>query len=249
MQRIRRVSGLRASAYPLQGLRASAYPLQVLRASAYPLLLLRPPACALLAALASMLLATSTSALPLAGPAAPATDAVSAGQSTDLARLMSALAQRKHGHVTFVEHKYLSILDRPVESSGELLYDAPDRLEKRTVKPKPEDLVLQGGVLTAQRGRHQYELNLQQYPQVVPFIESIRATLAGDQAALERVFNVTFGGSFDRWTLTLVPLDAKLAKTVRQIEIAGEAASVHSVEIREADGDRSELTIGPEVGQ
>jgi hypothetical protein len=198
-------------------------------------------ASALLSAIASMLLPAGTGTF--------AAGAVSAGQPADLSRLMSALAQRKHGHVTFVERKYLSILDSPVESSGELLYEAPDRLEKRTVKPKSETLVLESGVLTAQRGRHKYQLDLQQYPQVVPFIESMRATLAGDEAALERIFKVTFGGTFDRWTLTLVPLDPKLARTVRQIEIAGEAAAVHSVEIREADGDRSELTIGPDVGQ
>ncbi|MGH8137379.1 MAG: LolA family protein [Steroidobacteraceae bacterium] len=166
---------------------------------------------------------------------------------TDIDRLMSALAQRKHGHVTFVEHKYIAILDRPVESSGELLYDAPDRLEKRTDKPKPESLVLAGGVITAQRGRHRYVLDLQQYPQIVPFIESIRATLAGDRAALERVFKVAFEGSYDHWTLGLVPLDAKVAATVKQIRIEGETDQIHSVEILEADGDRSQLTIGAEV--
>jgi hypothetical protein len=168
---------------------------------------------------------------------------------SDLDRLMSALAQRKHGHVTFVEKKYISMLDRPVESSGELLYDAPDRLEKKTLEPKPESLVLEGGTVAAQRGRHHYVLDLKQYPQVVPFIESIRATLAGDRAALEQVFKVDFTGSFDHWTLGLVPRDAKLARTVKEIQIEGEKDLIHSVEIREADGDRSLLTIGADVAQ
>jgi hypothetical protein len=162
---------------------------------------------------------------------------------------MSALAQRKHGHVTFVEKKYLALLDRPVESSGELLYDAPDRLEKKTLKPKPESLVLEGGTVSAQRGRHHYVLDLKQYPQVIPFIESIRATLAGDRAALEQVFKVDFTGSFDHWTLGLVPRDPKLAQTVKEIHIEGEKDVIHSVEIREADGDRSLLTIGADVAQ
>jgi hypothetical protein len=174
--------------------------------------------------------------------------AVGAADS-DLDRIMSALAQRKQGHVSFVEDKFIAILDKPVESSGELFYDAPDRLEKRTVKPKPESLVLSGGVVTAQRGRHQYVLDLKQYPQVVPFIESIRATLAGDRAALERVFKLEFTGSFEHWTLGLVPLDAKLLATVRQIHIEGEKDSIRSVEIQEADGDHSLLTIGADVAQ
>jgi hypothetical protein len=168
---------------------------------------------------------------------------------TDLDRLMSALAQRKHGHVTFVERKFIALLDQPVESSGELFYDAPDRLEKRTLKPKPESLVLAGGVLTAQRGRHQYVLDLKQYPQVIPFIESIRATLAGDRASLERLFKLTFTGSIDRWTLELVPLDAKLLSTVKQIHIEGEKDTISSIEVQEADGDHSLLTIGSDVAQ
>jgi hypothetical protein len=168
---------------------------------------------------------------------------------SDLERLMEALAQRQHGHVTFVERKFLAVLDRPLESSGELLYDAPDRLEKRTVKPKPESLVLERGVLTAQRGRRKYVLDLSEYPQVIPFIESIRATLAGDRAALERVFKLTFSGSFDHWALVLVPSDAKLASTVKWIQIEGTLDTIQSVEILEADGDRSVLTIGAAVTQ
>ena len=175
--------------------------------------------------------------------------AVGLAADSDLDRLMAALAQRKHGHVTFVERKYIAMLDRPVESSGELLYDAPDRLEKRTLRPKPESLVLAGGVITAQRGHRTYVLDLQQYPQVVPFIESIRATLAGDRAALERVYNVEFAGDFDRWSLGLTPLDEKLKETVQDIRIEGERDALHSIEIREADGDHSLLTIGAEVPQ
>jgi hypothetical protein len=171
-----------------------------------------------------------------------------AGDS-DLDRIMSALAQRKHGHVTFVEKKFIALLDRPVESSGELLYDAPDRLEKKTLKPRPESLVLEGGVISAQRGRHHYVLDVKQYPQVMPFIESIRATLAGDRAALERSFKVEIVGNFDEWTLVLRPLDSKLTRTVKEIHIEGEKDLIRLVEIREADGDRSLLTIGADVEQ
>lgn len=165
----------------------------------------------------------------------------------DFDKLMSELSQRKQGHVTFEEKKFIALLDRPMESSGELLYEAPDRLEKRTLKPKPESLVLTGGTVSAQRGRRHYELDLKQYPQVVPFIESIRATLAGDRQALEKVFKVDFTGDFDRWTLGLVPLDSQLQKKVRQIHINGEKDRIHTVEIVEADGDRSLLTIGADV--
>jgi hypothetical protein len=167
----------------------------------------------------------------------------------DLDALMSLLAQRKHGHVSFVEEHFLAVLDRPVESSGELLYDAPDRLEKRTLKPKPETLVLEHGVITAHRGRRTYVLNLSDYPQIVPLIDSIRATLAGDRASLERVFKVRLDGGLAQWNLLLIPSDATVARSVKEIRIEGTRDVIHSVEIQQADGDRSLLTIGPEVAQ
>lgn len=167
----------------------------------------------------------------------------------DLDALMSLLAQRKHGHVSFVEEHFLAVLDRPVESSGELLYDAPDRLEKRTLKPKPESLVLEHGVITARRGRHTYVLNLSDYPQIVPLIDSIRATLAGDRPSLERIFKVQLEGNLEQWKLLLTPSDATVARSVKQIRIEGTRDAIHSVEIQQADGDRSLLTIGPDVAQ
>ena len=172
-----------------------------------------------------------------------------AAPTPDLDQLMALLAQRQHGHVSFTEKHFLAVLDRPVESSGELLYDAPDRLEKRTLKPKPETVVLQNGVITAQRGRHTYTLSLSDYPQIVPLIDSIRATLAGDRTALERLFKVTFDGSLDQWTLTLAPADSAVAKSVHQIRIEGSRDALHTVEIQQADGDRSLLTIGSEIAQ
>ena len=167
----------------------------------------------------------------------------------DLDQLMQLLAQRQHGHVSFVEQHFLHVLDRPVESSGELLYDAPDRLEKRTLKPKPESLVLEHGVITARRGRHTYALNLSDYPQIVPLIDSIRATLAGDRISLQKIFKVTFDGDLEHWKLLLAPSDATIARSVKEIRIEGAHDAIQSVEIQQADGDRSLLTIGPEVAQ
>jgi len=161
----------------------------------------------------------------------------------DLDTVMSLLAQRQHGRVEFVEQKFLSILDHPVESSGELLYDAPDRLQKRTLLPRAETLLLDGSVLTMERGGHRRVLDLHRYPQIQPFVESIRATLAGDRAALERVFHVDFAGGVRRWSLTLAPLDRQLQRTIKQVQIDGSQDQLQRVEIRQTDGDRSLMTL------
>jgi Outer membrane lipoprotein carrier protein LolA-like len=94
-----------------------------------------------------------------------------------------------------------------------------------------------------ERGEHRHVLDLQRYPQIQPFVESIRATLAGDRGALERLFHVEFAGSAQRWSLTLVPLDRQLAKAVKQVQIDGSRDQLLHVEIRQADGDRSLMTL------
>jgi Outer membrane lipoprotein carrier protein LolA-like len=204
-------------------------------------------AAALLAALA---LATQGAyAAPAAATAVqgPLAQEQRSGEPAALEELLRLLAARRHGHVAFREVHEMAMLERPLESSGELLYEAPDHLEKRTLRPRPETLSLEHGVLTARRGHHTHVLALHDYPQVVPFVESIRATLAGDRAALERYFRVQFSGDLEHWTLLLVPSDPLLARTVRDIRIAGERALIRTVEIRQTDGDRSLLTIGPEM--
>jgi len=178
----------------------------------------------------------------LIGPLALVMGAARAA-SGDLDELMRTLAQRRHGRVEFVEQHFLALLSRPVESSGELIYDAPDRLEKRTLEPKQESLLLAGDELTIRRGRHVHVLDVKAYPQIEPVVASMRATLAGDLEALARVFRVEFGGDLERWTLILVPRESDVAKAVSQVRIDGVRDRLFRVEIRAADGDRSLLTL------
>lgn len=178
-------------------------------------------------------------AAPLAASSSPGSDL--------LDTLMHQLAARRSGHVTFTEVRHLAVLDRPLESSGELLYESPDRLEKRILKPRPETLVLAHGVLSATRGKHTRTVELAAWPQLAPFLEALRATLAGDRTALERIFSLELEGDAARWTLKLTPRDPEAARAVARVIMTGENANLRTVEILEADGDRSLLTIGAEI--
>ncbi|MHB1145066.1 MAG: LolA family protein [Thiobacillus sp.] len=160
-----------------------------------------------------------------------------------ISQLMDRLAKHPQGAATFTEKKFIAILDQPVESSGELLFIAPARLEKRTLKPKPETMVLDGDTLTLERGRRKHVLQLRDYPEVAGMIESIRATLAGDRKALERVYHLALDGGNERWTLVLTPLDPKVGAVIARIRMEGVKDGVRSVEILQADGDRSLMSI------
>jgi Outer membrane lipoprotein carrier protein LolA-like len=175
----------------------------------------------------------------------PTVAAASPAANGDLDEVMNLLALRKHGHVEFVEQRFLAVLNHPLESSGELRFDAPDHLEQRTLKPRAESLVLDAGTLTVDRGHTHRVTDLHSYPQIEPFIESIRATLAGDRKALEHLFHLEFFGGTARWTLTLVPLESKAKQLVAQVKIDGVRDQLLKVEIRQTDGDRSLMTLRP----
>ena len=170
---------------------------------------------------------------------------VTAADASGLDELMALLAQRKHGVASFEQNQFLSVLKRPAHSSGTLTYDAPDHLEQRTLEPRAQSAVLDHGVLTMQVGGHERQLRLQDYPQLAPMLDSILATLAGVRGTLERLFRLEFEGDLAHWRLLMRPLDTGLAAHVASIRVSGERDAVLEVEVQQADGDRSVMSITP----
>lgn len=161
-----------------------------------------------------------------------------------LQELMGLLAQQKSGKASFVEKKFINFLDKPLESSGELSFEAPDRLEKRTLKPRFESMLLEGDKLTINMyEKRPFNLRLQDHPEVAAMVESIRGTLSGDLAALEKNYAVEFSGVQSKWLLTLIPVNKAVAKVVRKVQLGGAEANVKTISFEQADGDRLEMTI------
>ena len=169
--------------------------------------------------------------------------AISHAADWDIDQLMRGLAQTKSDHASFVEKKFIAMLDKPVESSGELFYSAPDHLEKRTLKPKAESMTVDASTLVIERGRQKHRLQLQNYPELAAFIDSIRGTLAGDRKALERNYRLSLDGTAEHWTLQLLPTDEKMQAVIKRIRVAGVRDTVRSIEITQADGDSSLMLI------
>lgn len=158
---------------------------------------------------------------------------------------MHGLAQVKKSKATFVERKHLSMLKTPLTFSGTLEYIAPDRLVKHTLLPKQEKLTLDQDKLVVQSGSAggSHTLSLQENPPVWAFVESIRSTLSGNSGTLNRFYNVSLKGNQKQWQLTLRPLDAQTKDMVDEIFIKGSFEQISTIEIREAGGDYSVMTI------
>lgn len=163
----------------------------------------------------------------------------------DVGQLMQELARHKGGKARFVEKKTISLLDKPVISTGEMSFTAPDRLEKRTLTPKLETLLLDKDVLSIERDKHKLTINLSNQPEALAFVDSIRGTLSGNRAALEKNYALYLAGSAEKWTLTLLPSEPKIAALLQRITVTGSRHQLRSIEYLQADGDRSLLTIEP----
>lgn len=165
-----------------------------------------------------------------------------------LKELMHDLAQVKKSKATFVERKHLSMLKTPLSFSGKLEYTAPGRLEKHTLLPKPESMILDQDKLIVQDGEtgSKRVLSLQEYPSVWAFVESIRSTLAGDIDTLGRFYHVSLKGQRDQWQLILQPVGSKIKSLVNGILIKGSFDQIDTIEIRESGGDYSVMSIRKE---
>jgi outer membrane lipoprotein-sorting protein len=184
-------------------------------------------------ALAAALAAASLAALP-------------ARAAFDVGSLMALLAAHPPGRAHFDETKQVSVLDRPLQSSGELVFTPPDRLEKHVTSPGDERIVADRERLVIERGGRRQVLALAEHPGITALVEGIRGTLAGDRAALERTYALALSGDGNAWRLTLTPKDAALRQLVASVTIEGAQARVQRVEIEQADGDRSLMQIRPE---
>jgi hypothetical protein len=200
---------------------------------------------------AVVLAAINSLAAAAAEPGSPAPPSAAAspgaaGEAWSLAQLMPALAAVDRLEAVFVERKDLAMLAEPLVSTGFLRYRAPDFLQKQVLQPAPEDYRIEGDrVIVERAGADRQELAIDRYPALAAFVASIRATLAGDLPTLERFYQVRLDGDAGGWTLQLVPRDPEMGRRVSGILIRGQRSQVESLEMLEAGGDRSLMTIRP----
>ncbi|HEX7221326.1 MAG TPA: outer membrane lipoprotein carrier protein LolA [Burkholderiales bacterium] len=163
--------------------------------------------------------------------------------------LMLRLAQVKSARGKFVERKELAMLNAPLESSGTLVYAKPGRLEKHMLEPRRESMILDGDTLTLEdKDRGQVRsFAVQENPVLWGFVESIRSTLSGDLATLKRFYEVRLEGAGADWHLRLRPTDRRMQKAAKEIRVSGSGTWVSTIEIDEAGGDHSVMTIRREA--
>ncbi|MFN0160127.1 MAG: LolA-related protein [Burkholderiales bacterium] len=163
--------------------------------------------------------------------------------SFDIARLMQLLARVEAHEATFTEKKQLALLTAPLISKGTLRYRRPHYVERNTSAPNPERFIYENGQIMVEANGRQRRLQAGAQPALGALIESIRATLSGDEEALRRHYRLLLTGNGANWVLELTPLHADLAQRLRQIRIGGSQEHLRTVEIFEVSGDETHMTI------
>jgi outer membrane lipoprotein-sorting protein len=165
--------------------------------------------------------------------------------SFDLAQLMQLLAQVKSGEATFTETRTVAMLDKTLQSSGKLSFQAPDTFVRETIKPRSDRVAVVGNNVTMSMGSRSRTVPLDSVPEAAVIMEAIRGTLTGNREAIERNFDAVVSGNARQWTLELKPHEPRLRELVSTVRVSGQQATAREVAVAMADGDRSVMTIEP----
>lgn len=184
-------------------------------------------------------------ALPSVLPSALPSAALAQGPAT-LDGVMAALAGHRGGQAAFTESKEIPELDTPLRSTGTLSWTAPDRLEKHTLSPVEEILRVEGDRLLLARPAQnlQRSMGLDDVPEIRPLVESIRATLAGDLATLQRHFEIDFRPEAAGWRMWLTPRSFRVRAALQSVEITGQGGVLSSV-VTQGNEGTTRLVITP----
>jgi outer membrane lipoprotein-sorting protein len=165
-------------------------------------------------------------------------------QQAAIDELMQMLARVPESNASFAEVKTLAMLTRPLRASGRLAYRRPAHLEKITLEPQAESLVVDGDKLTfTEGGNASRTIDLNGEPVIHALVDAVRGTLSGDLAALRRSYAVTMTGTVANWHLTLTPSDASVARLVVRTIIDGNGTALRLVHTTQANGDEMLMTI------
>lgn len=194
-------------------------------------------------ALAALLAAAEPSFAAQAGNSASGNSA-----PVTLDQIMAEIRTVKHVRARYVEHRYLHILNAPLETRGSLRFDAPDKLEKRAdpnQKGGTENLTIDGDRLTIDRGAGTAPvvILLHEHPEIGVLAESLRATLSGDGTSLQKNFEVTPSGDPDHWQIVLQPRDPAQRKLLQYMRVIGYGARITEIDTADGEGDRTNMSI------
>ncbi|NDK40214.1 fatty acyl CoA synthetase [Pseudoxanthomonas gei] len=179
-----------------------------------------------------MLTLLCSAALPCAAAPEPAAARADAGW------ILQKLARPAPMRTAFVELRGSPMLKAPLRIEGEYRRPDNDTLVREVRSPYAETTTLRNGQATlARAGKTSRTFALSRVPELAGLQASFGALLAGDRALLEQHYRLSTQGTRQQWTLVLVPRDAQVKASVRDITLYGRGAELRCIETRPLKGD------------
>jgi outer membrane lipoprotein-sorting protein len=184
-------------------------------------------------------------------PAASAPDAATssgpanAQATVDVASLLTAFAKMSGLEASFEEEKHIALLAKPLTSRGRLFFTPPGLLLRRIEAPTRSEVMISKDSVRVRDQAGEQTLDLRTRKDIRPFVESLTWILAGDRAALEKVYAIGFQAerAGAPWLLSLKPKVAPLSQLIAELQIRGHGMFVEQIEVRETGGDKTVTRI------
>jgi hypothetical protein len=161
------------------------------------------------------------------------------------AALMARLSQLPARSAVFHDEKHIAVLTKPLLSDGVLVYRRPRYLEKRTLTPRPETVIVDGDQITLTTANGGTStIALASRPELAAFIAAIRDPLTGDLSRLGQHFHIRMEGGMPAWRITLLPAEPGLQSQIRSVAITGADVLITAIDIVSTNGDTETMTIG-----
>ncbi len=167
-------------------------------------------------------------------------------------KLMFQLSQVKHAKLNFVETKQSIFLITDLVIEGTMEYKAPDYIEKNTLSPTVEKIVISGDSMDIERSSESGKVDkvvqtqhysVQSHPVLKAGVESIRSLLAGNYDMLNQNYDMVLEGVRENWSLELAPKGPEILEYIEKITLNGEDTKIKKVVTIQADGDESVMEL------
>jgi hypothetical protein len=174
-----------------------------------------------------------------AGPGAVATEEHAEAGLTLAARLAGMTFARAR----FRQERHLVVLSRPLLSEGEVTLERERRLKWTQAVPYPVTVSITPEAIREEiPGRPARTITPRDNPLMTSVAQAYLALLEGDVGHLETLFSAHLSQSDGRWSLTLVPRRAVLARVISRIRVHG-GDVIREIRIDEQSGDWTRIEL------
>jgi hypothetical protein len=172
--------------------------------------------------------------------------AAAATGSADARSLLASLAREPPQSIAFAEIHSSPLLERELVVTGTLEYTGTGKLSRIVTAPHQERTDIDGDEVRIQReGRPERRFSLRRAPELGRLLTAFSTMLGGDQAALEREFELEYAVAADGWQLELLPRGGGEHDRIGSLRVRGSGDLPACIVVMNREGGViSELLLG-----